>query len=133
MSDTKNAKYDISESQLTSLKEGLINRKPTRKPTLVSIVETLMNDINTARDNRVPWDDIADEFNKALNISDGQKKITGNTLSQAYVSVKKRVTESKQDKKPSYEELEKKCAELEKKCNKLQKELDYIKNNDVNK
>ena len=131
MSDTRN-KYDITDDVKMTLGASLRERKPARKKTLTSIVDELKTDIDTARGNGVSWDEIAEEFNRALNITDEKERVSGNTLSQAYISVKKRVEEVRVAKKASYEDLEKRIEQLEKENFKLTKEIDKYRKQQQN-
>jgi|GEM_PF-3469233 len=121
MSD--NNKYTIDDETKQTLGSLIRELKPVKKNTLTSIVYDIRQDIETARNNGVSWDEIAQSFNKLLGF-EGNDEISGNSLSQVYVTVRKRVEESRKGVKPSYEELEKRVKDLERENEKLKKELE---------
>lgn len=124
------SKYELTDEKKKALGTAIRNRQPARRNTLTAIVEELMPDIDAARNNGVQWDDIATEFNRILGVSNKKDGVTGNTLSQAYVTVRKRVEEARAAKKATYEDLEQRVAELEKENDKLTKEVEkYHKHN----
>ena len=108
--------YDIDDAAQQTLGELVRGITPERKKTLMGIVERIRGDIDAARGNGASWEEIAREFNSNLNT-----KVKGNTLSQAYAAIKKRVEESRKGK-PSYEELEAENQKLKKEIAKLQEQ-----------
>ena len=116
-------KYAIDEQKKLALGSAIREIKPARKPTLTAIINDIRADIETARKNGASWDEIANSFNHQLGLKDDDS-VSGNTLSQIYITVRKRVEASRKGIKPSYEMLEKRVQELERENDKLKKEVE---------
>ena len=115
-------KYAIDEQKKIALGSAIRDIKPARKPTLTAIINDIRADIETARKNGASWEEIANSFNHHMGLK-GDDAISGNTLSQVYITVRKRVEASRKGIKPSYEELEKRVQDLERENDKLKREL----------
>lgn len=118
---TEKNKYAIDEQKKLSLGSAIREIKPARKPTLTAIINDIRADIDTARKNGASWDEIANSFNHQLGLK-GDDCVSGNTLSQVYITVRKRVEASRKGIKPSYEELEKRVKQLEQENQRLKNE-----------
>ncbi len=117
---TEKNKYAIDEQKKLALGSAIREIKPTRKPTLTAIINDIRTDIETARKNGASWEEIANSFNHQLGLK-GDDIVSGNSLSQVYITVCKRVEASRKGIKPSYEELEKRIKYLENELEKCKK------------